>query len=389
MSPLARRRHATRGAGRKVVLLLLALFPLIRANVATAQEQSHSSCQNVQEPKSVTNAKAVLESDPSVLSARLNLADALVDAGCYQDATAVLQEGEAIHPHSRELQGKLRDVRSMLTEQSYFESLDKAAQGAKLQRDLLRCSQLSDINACDDALRSKPDDLQVVLAKADALLQKNRPADAVAAYRHADSLSPGSEAAKAGLAAAERLRQALLLQCQSGNGAEALAACDAALLRAADDEFAIDRRKGILLQSMNQPGAALDSYIAANVLKQDDKSVALAIVALTESTGRKDALALASRGTSLLTLGHPTEAAAALQQAKLLAPGLPGIDARLAKAQDLARTKPRRTEHTSETAATRPRNSPLVQAPVRPPDTAIEPVATRAYSNDAPAAQSN
>jgi tetratricopeptide (TPR) repeat protein len=374
---------------REVALLLPALLPLVLADPAAAQEEAHSSCQNVSEPKSVTHAKAALESDPSVLSARLNLADALVDAGCYQDATAVLQEGQAMHSHSSELQRKLRDVRSMLAEQSYFEGLDKAEESAKLQRDMLRCSQLSDIDACDDALRSKPDDLQVALAKGDALLQKNRPADAVSTYRHADSLTPGSEVVEARIAAAERRRQALLLRCQSGSGAEALEACDAALLRGADDEFTTDRRRGILLQSMNQPGPALDSYIAANVLKQDDKSVALAIVTLTASTGRKDALALASRGTSLLTLGHPAEAAVVLQQAKLLAPDLPGIETGLATAQGLARTKPRRAEHASDIAATRPGNSPLIQAPTRPAVVGIEPVATRTYSNDAPPAQSN
>ena len=85
-------------------------------------------------------------------------------------------------------------------------------------------------------------------------------------------------------------------------------ACQAALLRGSPDEFALLRRKGILLQSFDKPEQALDAFIAANVLKQDDKSVALAIVALTDSTGRRDALALAARGSSLLTLHRASEA---------------------------------------------------------------------------------
>ena len=59
---------------------------------------------------------------------RLRLADALVDQGCYQEAVGVLEAGEQVHPHSSELAGKLRDVRSLVTEQTYIAGLTQAAE---------------------------------------------------------------------------------------------------------------------------------------------------------------------------------------------------------------------------------------------------------------------
>jgi hypothetical protein len=45
----------------------------------------------------------------------------------------------------------------------------------------------------------------LLTAKADALIQTNRPADAVAAYRHLSQLKPGDDAIKTKLANAEAL----------------------------------------------------------------------------------------------------------------------------------------------------------------------------------------
>ena len=91
----------------------------------------------------------------------------------------------------------------------------------------------------------------------------------------------------------------------------------------------------------------MDAFIAANVLKQNDKSVALAIVALTDSTGRRDAMALAARGSSLLTLGRATEALQALRQAQALAPALPKIKAQVAQAEQAAREEGKRQTRTA------------------------------------------
>lgn len=209
------------------------------------------------------------------------------------------------------------------------------------EHDALRCTKLADVSACDEVLRTKPDNLQLLVAKGDALLHGGRTADAMLVYRRALQLQPSDEGIKTKLADAESQRQGLVSICEGTAGVASVDACQAALLHGAPDEFVLLKRKGILLQGMGRSDPALDAFIAADVIKQDDESVALAIVALTGSTGRKDPLALAARGSALLTLGRPTESLQALQQAQTLAPALPGIKAQLARAQQAAREEAR------------------------------------------------
>jgi predicted Zn-dependent protease len=222
------------GAGLAVTLL--ALLATLQGAPAAAQADAHAralaraSCQSGKQSDAVTDATAALEREPNELGPRLRLADSLVDQGCYQEAVTVLEAGQQQYPRNSELSGKLRDVRSLVTEQTYIEGLTQAAEGAKLQRNQLRCTRLADVTACDDALKSKPDDEQLLLAKGDALMQGNRPADAVAAYRHASQLKPGDEAVKTKLAAAEALQASTAATAAS---AAQLAAANTAAANAA------------------------------------------------------------------------------------------------------------------------------------------------------------
>jgi len=218
-------------AGPYLAAALVALLVTLESEPAAAQADAHAralaraACQSGKQSEAVTDAEAALEHDPNELGPRMRLADALVDQGCYQEAVDVLEAGQQARPRNTELSAKLRDVRSLVTEQTYIEGLTQAAEGAKLQRNQLRCTRLADVTACDDALRSKPDDEQLLLARGDALMQGNRPADAAAAYRHASQLKPGDDAIKTKLAAAEALQAST---AQAAESASQLAAADTA-----------------------------------------------------------------------------------------------------------------------------------------------------------------
>jgi cytochrome c-type biogenesis protein CcmH/NrfG len=168
-----------------------------------ARAIARASCQSGKHSDAVVDAQTAMDHNPDDLGPRMRLADVLVDQGCYQEAVEILEAAEQTFPRNAELTGKMRDVRSLVTEQTYIEGLTQAAEGAKLARNQLRCTKLNDVAACEDALRSKPDDTQLLLAKGDALMQTNRPADAVTAYRHLAQLRPGDESAKTRLANAE------------------------------------------------------------------------------------------------------------------------------------------------------------------------------------------
>lgn len=323
-------------------------------------------------PAGATAAQADLNADPDNTKARIAVADALLDQGCYSEAITLLEAGSARHPRGSELQSKLRDARSLMSEQKYFEGLGQAQENARQQRNLLRCRQLADIAACDDALKAKPDDVTLLLAKSDALLRANRAGEAVTLSQHAVQVSPSAET-QAKLASAEAQRQNFVARCQTQVGQPGVEACEAALLRGAPDEFSVDTRMGMLLQGGARPGPALEAYIAAQTLQQADKGVALAIVALTDSTGRRDALALQAKGSALLTLGRSVEAVTALRAAQSLAPSLPGIKTLIAGAEAKARADARKVAQTLKHQSPAPAPLRVAAAPPRMYSNAAQP----------------
>ena len=327
---------------------------------------------------------------PDALPPRLELSDRLVESGCYEEAIHLLEEAAKAHPRNSDVQNRLRTARSFVNERQFFDGLDKAEVEARLARNLLRCTRFSDIAACDEALVLKPDDAAIVTARADALAKANRLAESISAYQRAAILSPGNADIATKLASGQTQRRTLQERCMTGDGDAALAACQAVLTRDTPDEFDLTRRIAILHQSGNQPSKALDSYIAANSLRRGDRSVALAIVALVESTGRNDAIALAARGSSLVTLGRARDALVSLKQAEALAPGLPDVANQMAAAERLLKQEERmRESQRAAAAAQKPREEVPPQTAGAAASIAQTAAPARTYSNAAEASQSN
>jgi cytochrome c-type biogenesis protein CcmH/NrfG len=332
------------------VAVALALLATLQGEPAAAQADAHAralaraACQSGRQSEAVTDATAALERDPNELGPRMRLADALVDQGCYQEAVDVLEAGQQAYPRNSELAGKLRDVRSLVTEQTYIEGLTQAAEGAKLQRNQLRCTRLADVTACDDALRSKPDDEQLLLAKGDALMQGNRLADAAAAYRHAAQLKPGDDAAKTKLAAAEALQASIT---QASEAASQVAAADTAAGQKPP-------------KRASTAGTVATANTAAN-----GGTVANAGIAATAGTAA-NASAVATPGSAARARPAP---------GKSTAPVL----ATLATAGTAVRTRP----GAQSSAGQHLTAMPLATV------AALEPQETRTYSNDAPPGRTN
>lgn len=219
---------------------------------ALADAPKPSSCAGNPSAPELNDARARLERDPTALTARFRLSDALIEEGCFQEAVRVLEAGQDAHAHSAELQTRLRNARSMLNEQQYFDRLGHAEEAAKMQRNVLRCTKLGDLEACDSALVSKPNDRDILTAKGDALLQAGRPAEALPVYRRAGQGNPGNDTIENKIAAAESLRRSFVARCQNDRGEAALEACRHALLHGTEDELAINKRVRTL-QSIDQP----------------------------------------------------------------------------------------------------------------------------------------
>jgi tetratricopeptide (TPR) repeat protein len=369
---------------------LLALLLICLCRAAWPHEaESPATCQAAAERPAIAEAKAALDANATDLRVRLKLADAWGDAGCFSDALQVLQGAEAMYPGDKELQARLRVAKSLVSEQSYFDSMDRATKNAALSRATFRCAKLADVNSCDEALNLKPDDPELLVAKADTLVQLNRPGEAISIYRIALPGSANREALDAKIALAESQRRTFLDTCETKTGDAARRACGSAWLPGAPDEVTVFRRRGLLLQADNQPSPALDAYLAAARLDPSDRSVALAIVSLSGSTERQDALTLAARGRALMTLGRPAEALEPLSQALRLAPDLVEAKTQLRTAQKTSAGD--RAERTADDRIGRSTSIKTAAPPPLPRVIAANAgdAAGRRYSNDAPATQSN
>jgi len=129
----------------------IAAFSLVAPAAAFAHD---GTCKNSTTPsEAAVAASKALKEDSGNLEARLKLADALLASNCFEDAVHVLEEGEATHGRNGQLQSQLREARSMMREQTYFEGLNRAEDAAKLSHNLHRCNKLADIEACDAADR--------------------------------------------------------------------------------------------------------------------------------------------------------------------------------------------------------------------------------------------
>src|SRR4051812_39756248 len=117
------------------VALLLSLV----SAVALADAPGVATCPAGAKSPELDAARARVTQDEDALDPRLKLADALLAQACYGDAVRVLEEGEAQHPRNNAIQSRLRDARSMLSEQRYFDGLGRAEEAARIQRNLLRC----------------------------------------------------------------------------------------------------------------------------------------------------------------------------------------------------------------------------------------------------------
>jgi len=317
-------------------LLLLTLLASSRVAVAA----SESTCMNGgQQNKDIAARETVLQRSPTLLGTRIELANLLEKAGCYDEAVHLLEEGQKYNPLNPTLQFSLRRARNLVKQERHLEGVDQAEAGVRLNRKMERCTREGEVAACDEVLSQQPNNTKILIAKGDNLMKAHRPAEAWKSYIRASELAPKDTALTGKLQALRSQRQALLRRCTDADGDAALQACKSVLVKGAPNEFEITVRMALLQQSSNQASQALDSYIAANSLRHGDKGVALAILALLQSTQRKDAIALAARGSSLVTLGRAHEALAPLRQAKALEPELPDIDQQIKSAEALARSE--------------------------------------------------
>jgi len=121
---------------RSLLAILLLLAP-----AAFAHEDSESACESAGQRPDVVAARADVQRSPDLLTKRITLSDLLIGAGCYEEASHLLEAAEVSNPDNRELQYRLSRLRGMLREKRYFQGMDQAQVAAqKLQTAALQDS---------------------------------------------------------------------------------------------------------------------------------------------------------------------------------------------------------------------------------------------------------
>ena len=253
-------------------------------------------------------------------------------------------------------------------------SPEPTAAQARLEAAVSRCLELAELVSCAAALGMKPNDPRLLVAEGDALVQSRRPGEAIGVYRNAIKSGAVPDAVNPRIAVAQGQRRSLLHDCETEVGSVAEQTCEAAWLPGAPDEVMVFKRRGLLLQNDNQPGASLDAYLAAARLAPRDRDVARAVLALSGGVEPLDAPTLTARGAALMTLGRPADAMLPLREALRLAPDYAGAKMRL---------------RLVESALAARRRHPAAAA--TPPATPREPAAADdgGFSNEAPVTRSN
>jgi thioredoxin-like negative regulator of GroEL len=188
---------------RVLVLCLLASALGASAPAWSREAASPSACQAAATTPAIVEARSVRDGNPDDVQAQFKLADAWSDAGCFGEALQVLQAAQAAHPGNKELETRLRVAGSLVGEEHFFDDLDRADTEARLKRASFRCTSLADLDACNEALRLKPDDPALLIAQGDALVRARRPADALNRYRLAAVVAPNQRDVAARIASAE------------------------------------------------------------------------------------------------------------------------------------------------------------------------------------------
>lgn len=197
------------------------VLTLAWANAAAwSHDATPAACQAVAAQPAIANAKAAIRQNPTDLRPHFRLADAWSDAGCFNEALQVLQAADAAHPGDKELQTRLRVAKSLVGEEHFFDNLDRADDEAKLKRAAFRCTTLSDLEACIEAIRMKPDDA-VLMAKADTLMRAKPPAEASATATGAGTPTEPPHIAATPVRAAPKERPVLKIQVARANLSEA------------------------------------------------------------------------------------------------------------------------------------------------------------------------
>jgi hypothetical protein len=160
----------------RIVPSVAALFLLtLLASGRVAVAASKSACVNGgQQNADIAALRTVLQRSPIRLGKRMELANLLEKAHCYDEAVHLLEEGQKYNPFNPTLAFSLRRARNMVKEERYLAGIEQAEAGARV-----RASELAPNNT---ALKGK------LPPRTESTTHKERPAQVAAVSADAEDM---------------------------------------------------------------------------------------------------------------------------------------------------------------------------------------------------------
>ncbi|MCB1750079.1 MAG: tetratricopeptide repeat protein [Gammaproteobacteria bacterium] len=254
-----------------------AVIPLLILSFFHATGAAAAACLVPVAPTDLSACEQELQQNPRDIRLRRALTEALIGLGKRREAIKLLEAGLKLHPEDEQMQEMLKLQRSFLEEKAWAEKQRLSREESvteksdpRIRLNVIRCTKLKGeaaLEACDEGLAALPGDVDLVLGKAEALLDMNRIVEAILLLREARASHASNTQFAEMVGRAEAKRKLLSGQCFTRRGAEALKACDIALLKGAADELRIQRRRADLLFEQNRAAEALAAHKAARRLK--------------------------------------------------------------------------------------------------------------------------
>ena len=280
-----------------ISLIVVAISFAIIITIAWAAEDS-MSCLSATGEDAITPCRQELLRDPGNLEIRFALSDAFITLGRYEDAVAVLRAGLERFPDNDRITRKLLLAESYQGEKQLIEkqkNLDNASshsnkQNVQIRLSIIRCEKLKGeaaIAACNEGLKLNPKQTELLTGRGNAWMDMDRFGNAILDYEAVMNIDPGNRDAAEKLRVVQTKRKVRMAQCFQLDGLNGLNACDAVLLRGAEDEFAVQKRRAALLQKIGRKNEAMEAYRAAAVLNPADDQIKRALAALTSRSDKK------------------------------------------------------------------------------------------------------
>lgn len=377
-------------AGRMAAMAMAALIVWATPSRFAWAAEDTTSCLSATGEAAVAPCRRELLRDPGNLEIRFALSDALMGLRRYADAVAVLQQGLENFPGDDTIKKKLILAESYLDEQQYIEKQKKSAaaasrskkQDTQIRLSIIRCEKLrgdAAMAACNDGLAMNPDHPELLTGRGNVWLEMDRFGNAIRDYEAALAADPKNRMVTKNLRLAQTKREVKVAQCLQAGGPDGLKACDAALMKGASDEFAVQKRRAGLLQAMGREKEAIEAYRVAAGLNPADDQIKQSLAALSprsETTTRQASAPspIVSQATGASTV-KPPPPPEKKSPTRPVAPTSVPQKARVAKPEPPVQSPPAKTV-----------DSPAVKKPVPAPTKASPPIEMaaiqpRQYSN--------